>query len=157
LAGAFLAAAAFGLAAAFGFFGLAFLGDAAFVFFGETGFLAGAFFGEAGFLAGAAFLVTLGFVGAAADGPVVAAAVVGAAAFVVFLAGALVGDFGLTAAFGFLTVFGFGDPVLATVFLTTFPPSVGFLSPKRKLPAAPIPFACFKTPVVTPRFKAVFK
>jgi len=160
-AGAFLAAGVFLAAVFFGLFD--FVGDfLAAGFFGEA-----AFFGEAGFFAGAerfgaAFFVTFDGVAPAPDEPaVVAAAVDGAAAvFVVVVFLALAGDFGLAADFGFLTVFGFGDPALATVFftfLTVFPPSVGFLSPTRKLPAAPIPFACFKAPVVTPRFNATFK
>jgi len=156
LAGAFLAA--FGLAAAFGFFGLfAFFGEAA-----DFGLAAFVFFGEAAFLA-AGFLAAFGFDGAvpAADGLAVAAT---AATFGFFLAGYFFGFFVFSAlAFGFLGDFGFGDPAafFVTAFLafftTGFPPSVGFLSPKRKLPDAPLPFACLKTPVVTPRFNAVFK
>jgi len=162
-AGAFLPA--FGFAAALGFFGdLAFFGDAA-----AFGLAALVFLGLAGFLAAAGFLVTFGLAAAAAGvGLAVeaAAAVVEADAAFGFLALDAAAFFAAgfffaagLAAFGFLVAFGFGDAALAGAlcdFLATAP-SAGFLSPKRKLPAAPVPFDCFKLPVVTPRFKANFK
>lgn len=152
----FAALAFFGLFGFFGDFGA--FGFAVLVFFGLAGFffgLAGAFFAAFGFAAAGA--------GAAATG---LAAVAGAAAgFVAFFAllgerGFFVAAFALPLALAFLGDFGFGDPALATAlrgFLTAALLSVGFLSPRRKLPAAPVPFDCFNCPMVTPRFNATFK
>ena len=116
-----------------------------------AGFFAAAFFGFAafGFLAAAFGFVTLdaGFFAFAGDFVFFTTDFFAAAFFGLFVAffTAYLGDFAFfaTAAFGF--------------FATAFFGAAFAFSPRRKLPEAPVPFACFREPFFTPDLSAIFR
>ena len=117
-----------------------------------AGFFAAAFFGFAafGFLAAAFGFVTLDavFFAFAGDFGFFATDFFAAAFFGLFVAffTAFLGDFAFLAALG---VLGF--------FATAFFGAAFVFSPRRKLPVAPVPFACFREPLFTPDLSAIFR